>query len=185
MANFHIDSALQNSGDVLKSYQWTLDIPQLDKVVTNLDVDGFKVRCRSAQLPGRSIQPIESYYLGMKQMFAGRVNFNGSFPVVLEEFEDQKVIQSLYEWHQKIFDVDPASATAGGSQVMFKRQTLGLAYSTDIFLTLLKYNNESLSKKYRLYNAWPLSMEDVGLDYAGNDSVKINVTFAYDFWVLI
>ena len=182
--NFHIDSKFAAVGDVLRSYAWEVDIPKLDQVTSSLDSEGFKIRARSASIPGRSIQPIESNYRGMKQMFAGRVTFNHTWPVTLEEFQDQKVQMAMYEWNQLIFDVDPNKDTGGGSQgITDKRGDKG--YAVNIILTQLKYDNSPLAKRIELVNAWPQSVDDVGLDYGGNDSVKLNVTFAYDFWKYI
>jgi hypothetical protein len=137
------------------------------------------IRCRTASIPGRGFDSIESNFMGMKQFFPSKPTFSNTLAVTIEETEDQKVGKALYAWRQKIFDVDPASPKAGVSSGLVKRDL-----AKDIFLLMYRYNGSSFEKKIKFVNAWIQNVDDVGLDYAGNDAVKYSVTFQYDFWVL-
>ena len=48
-----------------------------------------------------------------------------------------------------------------------------------------KFDGSPTDFKVELINAWPENVEDVALSYAANESVKVSVTFSYDFTVMI
>lgn len=181
MPNFTIEGRLKGLKDIQRPWMFELVIPDAS-VLTNgiANTEDLIIRCRTASIPGRGFDTIESNFMGMKQFFPSKPTFSNTLAVSIEETEDQKVGKLLYAWRQKIFDVDPQSVKAGSSTGLVKRDL-----AKDIFLLMYKYDGTSFEKKIKFVNAWPQNVDDVGLDYAGGgESVKYSVTFQYDFWLL-
>jgi len=184
--SFHIDQRLGSLPDPQKTWTWELAISDISSIVPGLTSDDLTIRCRSASLPGRGSETIESSFFGMKQKFASKPTFGMTLAVSFEEFEDQKMSKALYAWNNKIFDTNFSSAQAGGSQAVQKRSIAGkLGYATNIFLNQYTYDRTKLEKSVKFFNAFPQDVGDVGLDYAGSGSVIYNVTFSYDRWELV
>lgn len=174
MANFTIAGRLKNLPDIQKTYMWELFIPSIE----DLDQDDMVLRVRNVVIPGRTIQPIESFFMGTKQFHAGRTEYAGTFPTQIEEFEDQKAHSALHSWQQLIYDYDPNSSTAGQSKVVGKNE-----YSRDIVLKMYKNDGIKMDKDIVFYGAWPQNVGDATLDYTASDSVKYEVTWQYDYWL--
>lgn len=174
MANFTTAGRLKNLGEIQKTYNWELYIPSIE----DLDQDDMVIRVRNTVIPGRSITPIESHFMGTKSWHAGKTEYTGTFNVQMEEFEDQKVFTALHSWQQAIFDYSPDSPTAGQSKVQDKN-----GYTRDIVLRMYKNNGVKMEKEIVYFNAWPTSVSDVSLDYTASDSVKYECTFQYDYFL--
>jgi len=181
MPKFSIESRSKNIPDIFRSFKWELSIPEISIVAPSfVNEEGFTIRARSVSIPQRGVEVIESNFMGMKQIFPGRNNFANTVTVTLEETEDMLVTKGLYEWQQRIFNIDPDSDNNGGSEVERKREL-----TTDIFLKAYKYNNDQTDRMFRLFNAFPQDVAEVALDYTGNEAVQYSVTFYYDFHKLI
>lgn len=182
MPNFHINR-LDKLGDIQRSFLWELKIPNIGGIISTIkDPEELTIRCRSVVIPSRGVETYTTNFAGMSAKYAMKPKFSQTLPVMFEEFEDQIISKSLYEWHNKIFDTDPNSPTAGGSKAIMKRNIAGTGYATDIFLYQYTYNKTKLEKAYKFINAFPEDVSDVSLDYSGGDSVKFNVTFSFDRW---
>lgn len=181
MGRYHLEDRLKNSVDIVRTYNWELIIPDIGSVSESVkDADELVTRVRSTSIPGRSVEVIESDWMGMKQFFPGRVNFTHTLQVTFEELENQIVSNVLYEWSNKIFDVRTGSPTGGSSQVSKKRDI-----AKDIIIRQVAYDGSFLNKSYRLVNCFISNYEDVNLDYTQNDKIMIPVTFSYDYWEFI
>ena len=174
MANFTIAGRLKNLPDIQRTYMWELFIPS----IAELDQDDMVLRVRNVVIPGRTIQPIESYFLGSKQFHPGKSEYVGTFPVQIEEMEDGKAHQALHSWQQLIWDADPNSSTAGQSKVNGKRD-----YTRDIVLKMYKNNGTKMDKDIVFYNSWVQNVGDATLDYTASESLKFECTFQYDYWL--
>lgn len=174
MANFTAAGRLKNLPDIQKTYLFELYIPS----IAELEQDDFVLKVRNVVIPGRTIQPIESFFLGTKQFFPGRTEYASVFPCQVEEFEDQKVFKALNSWQQSIFDYDSNSVTAGQSKVTGKND-----YTRDIVLKMYKNNGQKMEKDIVFYNSWPQNVADATLDYTASDSVKFEVSFQYDYFL--
>jgi hypothetical protein len=174
MANFTVAGRLKNLPDIQKIYMWELYIPSVEE----LDQDDFVLRVRNVVIPGRTITPIESFFMGTKQFFPGRNEYAGTFTFQIEEFEDQKGHAALHSWQQLIFDYDPNSPTAGQQKVAVKSDL-----TRDVVLRVYKGDGTKMDKEIVFYSSWPQAIADSTLDYTGSDSVKIDCTFQYDYWL--
>ncbi len=180
-SNFHIESRLKNSADIIRTYNWEILIPGIGSVCDSLkDMEDLVVRARSVNLPQRGTETIESYFMGMKQKFPGRPTFSDSITVTFEEFEDQKISLGMAEWANRIFDTRSNSPTGGTSQVKKKRDI-----AKEIIIRQYAYDGSPLKFGVHLFNAFISNADEVALDYNANDSVKIPVTFAFDWFEIL
>jgi hypothetical protein len=179
-----IEGRMKQLPDIQRNWLWELVIPGISDVSESISSEGdgvnsLIIRCRTAVIPSRGNEPIESNFMGMKQFFPGKPAFGNTFAVTFEETENQIITKSLYEWQQKIFDIVPGSPTAGASQGPTKRSV-----TKDVYLLMYRYNGKVLERKIRFYNAFPQNVDDVAMDFGGNESVKFSCTFQFDFWNL-
>jgi len=175
MANFSIDGRMKDLPDIQRAYMFELFIPDIGDWVQ----DDMIVRCKTAVIPSRGNQPIESFFMGMKQHHPGQPLFGHTLSIEIEELEDQKALKALYDWSQRIFDVNPKSVTAGQS-----KEPTNNDISRDITLKMYKHDGTTLEKSVKFYNAFLENVDDATLGYANNESVKYNATFRFDYWLL-
>lgn len=173
--NFTIDGRLKNLPDIQRQYNFELIIPKIGSI----DTDGLILRVRTASIPARGNTPIESVFMGMKQYFPGQPTFGSELAVQFEEFEDQLVLQKLYDWSNLIFDINTVATTGGKGGKPRKGEV-----TADIILKMYTYNGTALPKYITFHNAFIKDIANSALGYAANESVKIDATFQFDYWTL-
>jgi hypothetical protein len=176
MAGFSIDSRMADVGDIQRQYLYELEIPTIGSVTQ----DDMIVRVRSAVIPQRGVEPIESNFMGMKQFFPGKPTFSHQLVVDFEEFEDQKVLQYFTSWFEEMNVLDPNSEQSGVASKGWDKSSI----ARDITLKMYKYDGSTLSKSIKFVKAWPETMSDSALTYTGAESVKFSCTFRFDYWTL-
>lgn len=174
MPKLHIEGRQAGLRDPQRNFLWEIFIPDFN------NSEPLEQRVKSISIPGRSVDPIETYFYGNKQVFTGRTSFPNSITITFEEGEDQKILQLLYEWFQTIYNTDFDSAAGGISNSVTRKD-----YAKQIILTMYKYNGEQAGKRIMLINSFPQSLPDVTLDYSGNELIRYDVTFSYDLWKFI
>jgi len=179
--NFTIEGRAKTLPDIQRNWMWELLIPSISEVTNGImsDVEDLVIRCRTASIPARGNDPIESNFIGMKQFFPGKPTFGHTLAVTVEETEDQIVHKALTEWQNLIFNVDPGSPVGGQSQRPIKR-----AVAKDVYLLMYKYNGSEMDRKIRFYNCFIADVGEVSMEYAGGAAVQYPVTFQFDFWEL-
>lgn len=181
MASFHIDSRLNKLPDPIRTYNFEMSFPQIGKVIPGYTEEDITIRCRSASIPSRGNELIETFFMGMKQLFPGKPTFDNNLNIVFEEFEDLKVTDFLNKWQRKIFDTNVGDNTAGSSQSLGKRD-LASSYATVAYLKLYSVKQELLPDQIKFVNIWPSSKPALDLNYQSNDIIRYNVTFSFDYW---
>jgi hypothetical protein len=186
MPNFHIDQRLKNQRDIVRTYQFDLIFPQIDKVCTSFkDPQDLLVRCKSAVIPSRGNEIIETNLYGMKQFFPSKPTFGHVLNVTIEEWSDQKSLKAIDEWQNLIFQTDPNGPNAGASQVSQKRQGTGKSFALDGFITQYDYNGIQLGQRIQFVNAFPTQRDDVQLSYNSSEAIMYNVSFQFDYWKFV
>lgn len=150
--------------------------------------DTIILHARSASIPARGNDEIESNFGGMKQFFPGKPTFGSNDTTIeFEETEDQTVTSFLYTWNEMIFGTNSTDASInrlGHSNGVRKRDS----YTCDIELIPFKYGPQSgsdkLPYKFVFKNAWLSNVGEVSLAYADSGAVKYSATFKFDFWEL-
>jgi hypothetical protein len=176
-SKFHLEDRLKGLPDIIRNYNWELLIPEIGKVSKNAIEDDLIVRCKSVSIPERGVQKIESSFMGMKQYFPGMSNFGHTLAVTFEETSDLKVTSIFNDWANILFDIRSGSKSGGVGQVEKKRDA-----TLDLYLRLYNYDGKILDKSIKVVNTFIENQDAIALDYTSNDSVKVNVTFSYDFW---
>jgi hypothetical protein len=179
MPQFTIEGRLATISDIQRNFLFEYMIPNINVMTNNIiDMENLIIRIKTASIPGRTNENIDSFFMGMKQLFPGRPGFSNTMVTNIDETEDNIIGKGLYAWQQRIFDIDPNSATAGYSQVPTKRLA-----STDVILRMYKYNGEKIGDDdIVLVNTRPTNVEDISLDMASNEKIVYAVTWTYDFW---
>lgn len=182
MPNFTIEGRSKTLPDIQRNWMWEIFIPAISDVTQGImgDVEDLVIRARTATIPSRGNDTIDSQFMGMKQFFPGKPSFGNTFEVTIEETEDQIVHRALTSWQNLIFNISPTLATGGQSQRPLKRDV-----AKDIYLIMYKYNGEEIERKIRFYNAFVQNVGDVTMDYNGNEAVQYSTTFNFDFWELV
>ena len=184
--NFTVEGRLSTIDDLLRNFMFEVTIPDIATMVgseAGVGTDGLMesmtIRTKTCSIPARGNEEIESFFMGMKQIFPGRPTFTNKLALQIDETEDQLVLRALTAWRNRVFDTRPDSSTAGYSKAANKR-----ALSTTIILRQYKFDGTPLPNDIVFVNAWPQEVGDVELSMAGNEKVTFNVTFTYDFWKL-
>jgi hypothetical protein len=169
--SFSYEGRLKNLPDPQKVWMWELyiDIPR--GIQTDVVSEDLLLRARTVVIPGRTINPIESNFMGTKAFFPGKTEFTGQVSTSLEEREDQKIHSLLNSWMQYMFD------WISGLQQGANKQDL----VSDMIIKPYKSNGQPLPNTIKLYNCWPQAIADVSLDYAGAEFVRYEVTWQYDY----
>ncbi len=179
MANFLLEGRAKALPDVMRTWMFEVWIPDISLVTGGImgTMEDLIIRARTATIPGRSIEPMTSEFMGMKQYFPGKTSFENTFSVSIEETSDQMVWRALSYWQNQMYLVDPLGATGGVSQVSKKRDIC-----KDVYVKLYKHDGTDMTHGVRFWNAWPSAIAAQSLDYASNEQAKFEVTFTYDFW---
>lgn len=178
--NFTVEGRLGAIKDIQRNFMFEVLISDIGKMTGNaITQEGLVIRTKTCAIPSRGNEEIESFFMGMKQVFPGRPTFANKLAVSIDETEDQIVTKALYAWRQRIFDVDPASMTAGYSQAANKR-----AMSTTITLRQYSYDGKKLENDIKFVNAWPSEIGEIELAMTGNEKIAYAVTFTFDYWLL-
>lgn len=191
--NYHIAAVKNSLPDIQKNNLWLVEI----QVPNLLPVHGLvpptskslQIRAKEATIPGRTINSIETNFLGMKSTYAGSEDMSGKeLSIGFYEYEDQHITETINCWLNNIFDSMDSKTSEGGHGLVgqkYKNGTRGIEYGTDIRLVLLGMNGEPLDKKVLFHTAWPKSIEQISLSYDGSAGVETSVTFQFDWWELI
>jgi len=165
MANFGTDSLKANLTNPQREYLWEVLIPT---PVGDGNTETFQVRAQSSQVPGRRNPKILIPYKQTGGVaVAGKLTYDHTWECTFIEGEDKKVYDALYSWQQSIVN-DIAGVGVGDP-----------LYKADMYITLqTTAGGDSLQLK--LKGAWVEAVGPVALTYAGTDTVKYSVTFAFD-----
>lgn len=177
MANFHIEGRQKGLSDIQRNFMWEVDIfDGISPLTIETNIDDLRFQVKNISTPGRTIETIETWFYGLKQNIPSKTTFSNSITMTLEEREDQFVLNTIYNWMESIQSVDPLKWTLLGlGGKLTKKQML---------IRMLKYDGTPTKNALELKNVYPTTFPEVNLDYSGNDSVKYDVTFNYDYWLL-
>jgi hypothetical protein len=182
MPNFHIEGRMKGASDILRNYNFELLIPDISNIVTTITNDEpLIIRAKTAAIPDRSNTPIESYFAGMVQYFPGRVTFGSTLNVEFEEGEDLTITKTLYEWQNRIFNINENDEDTGHALAESKRN----GQTTNIYVKMFKYNGQAVDNMIKCVNAWPTSISESPLDMRGSEAIFRSVVFQFDYWDLV
>lgn len=192
--NYHIAAVKNSLPDVQKTNLWLVEIGI--PAGLNLSVEGneipttksLQIRAKDCKIPGRTMQTIETNFMGMKSTYAGTEDMSSkTVDIGFYEYEDQHITKTINVWLNNIFDSMDSRNSMGGHGLSGQKYSNGIrgsAYASDIKLRLLGMNGELLPKMVIFHTAWPTSIGEVTLGYDNSGAVENSVTFQYDWWEL-
>lgn len=129
----------------------------------------LKFLCKIAQLPGRTISPIEIPYAGHTVKIAGDALFE-DLTLTIQLDTDFAVKNELEEWMENIRNAD---ASGGQEPNAYKKEAFIIQYNTI---------DEEIAK-YHFFGLWPTVIDPVELGFDSKDTIsEMSCTFSYDYW---
>jgi hypothetical protein len=128
----------------------------------------LKYRCENAQLPGRTLATTEQKTYGPIEKHPYLNTYNDiDLTFIVDDDMQQKILFDAW-----LSYINPSYSN-------------NMRYKSD-YATILKINQYDvtgdLSYSVNLYDAFPISMNQMDLDWSGDGYHKLNVTFAYTRW---
>lgn len=132
----------------------------------------LKFLCKIAQLPGRTINPIEVPYAGQTIKLAGDNTFE-DLTITFSIDTDFSVKTELEIWMETIRQ---ASSSNGLPPVGYKRTANIIQYD----------ENDNELAHYKYFGIWPTTMDPVELGFDQKDTIEEqSCTFSVDYWLRI
>jgi hypothetical protein len=183
--NFTIENRTKVMADVQKTFMFNAVVTDPFKVAPRssapFGAEDLIVRCQSVGIPQVSIEEIVTNFMGTTQAFPGKKTQGGDVTLSFYDTEDQQMQRFFYEWHQRVFNMDPDNdLRAGGSLSPTKR---GL--TTDLLVIAYRYDKTPLPYMYKLYNCWIKSVGAPSFNFGGNEAATFEVTLRCDYWKLV
>lgn len=143
-----------------------------DLVIANVPGGGnsrsLAIKCMTTSIPGVQIEPSLVQLHGAEAQFAGRIMYTKNLPFTYLEDRLIDSRTSLLNWFYFARDIRNNSGA-------FKSE-----YATIGDMKL--YNDKGeIARTIRLYNMFPLTLEDAGMDGASSNPVQITGSFSYDY----
>ena len=125
-------------------------------------------RCENAQLPGRTLATTEQKTYGPIEKFPYLTTYNDiDLTFIVDDDMQQKILFDAW-----LNFINPLY----NNHIRYKQE-----YAT--ILTINQYDvTNKLTYSINLYDAYPISMNQMDLDWSGDGYHKLNVTFAYTYW---
>ena len=128
----------------------------------------LKYRCENAQLPGRTLATTEQKTYGPIEKHPYLNTYNDiNLTFIVDDDMQQRILFDAW-----LNYINPSYSN-------------NMRYKSD-YATILKINQYDvtgqLTYSVNLYDAFPISMNQMDLDWSGDGYHKLNVTFAYTYW---
>lgn len=141
--------------------------------------------CDSAQLPGIAMQTDEIRVAGYgnleKRPYASIFQ---DVPCTFMNDTDGRVLKFFHKWVQLVYNFNDSSSMDAETAAGIPTNTF--AYPKDYYGTVsIAHYDEKANEviTYTLYEAYPISVGDVQVDWSQSDTLlKIPVTFTYKWW---
>jgi hypothetical protein len=162
ISSFTSDLARPNRFEVF------LNLPPSVSQAANFNTEDLRYRCETAQLPGRTFDTIEQKTYGPIEKFPNLTTYTDidlSFIV-----EDNMNVKEVFDLWLEFINYK------GNNNFYYKSE-----YAADIKIAQYTVANE-LAYSVRLIDAFPISMNQMDLDWSSDGYHKLNVTFAYTYW---
>jgi hypothetical protein len=156
-------------GDLARSNRFDVDIPVPLTLIPYLKTSSrLKYRCENANLPGRSLATIEQKTYGPVEKFPYLTTYNDiDLTFMVDGDMSQKVFFDAW-----LNYINPLY----NNNFRYKSD-----YSTDLRITQYDVDNQA-TYSVDLYEAYPISINQMDLDWSNDSYHKLTVTFAYTKW---
>lgn len=147
-----------------------------------LDREDLMIRARTASIPSKSFNELDTQYMGTKLLYPGKATVNGDLEIQWDEFQDLTVSEALHRWANLLMNQGFRDDIGGSTNT-----TTGGAYSNyaadycatvDLVLFDSTLKN-ALPLKWRMYRVWPKTISNFGMDQNADGKVTRSATFSY------
>lgn len=175
-------TSIKNMPDLAKSwlYQIIFEYESGSVLANVIGTDDFMLRAKTASLPQKDFETLETHYMGSKLVYPGKSTMAGTFDVEFDEFQDLYITKALHRWQNLLFnagfqnDVDVGGITGGSSSNYLKD------YCATARVVLYDSTLKSkLPVEYKFYYVFPKTVNSVTLGQENSDKLKRTCTFQY------
>lgn len=159
---------------VLHLNDWTVEFLRLPPALAGqLALQNVNIRAFSMDVPRLNINPIQIDIRGHRFYVPGDKEFDSTFTLQLHETSDTPVAQAFYTWFTLIQE----------TYTGFRSDPSLTQLKADLKLTLLD-RNLNPRWEYRLYGAWPQTIDYGGqvVGDKGADIIRPTITFNFDWF---
>jgi len=133
--------------------------------------------CHTAQLPGRTFATVEQKTYGPIQKFPYLTTYNDLDLSFYVQENKQNLYKDFSDWLNRI---NPRG-TNDFAYKLGSGSNPGSGYASDI--TVTQYDGENnVINKIKFVDAYPISMNQLDLDWSSENFHSLSVTFAYTYW---
>ena len=173
MASFNVQEFReQMTMDGARPNLFNCELPFLGNLLGTAAVK-YNFMCRTAQLPGSTVNQVPVNYFGRELKFAGNRTFT-EWTVTIINDEDFVVRNAFELWMSRL-----------NSHVSNLRAANSLSpaqYQQDGFVTQFGKTGDII-KAYKFVGMFPIDITPIELDWGANDTIEeYAVTFAYQWW---
>jgi hypothetical protein len=173
MASFNVQEfRAQMTMDGARPNLFNCELPFLGNLLGTAAVK-YNFMCRTAQLPGSTVNQVPVNYFGRELKFAGNRTFT-EWTVTIINDEDFVVRNAFELWMSRL-----------NSHVSNLRAANSLSpaqYQQDGFVTQFGKTGDII-KAYKFVGMFPIDITPIELDWGANDTIEeYAVTFAYQWW---
>jgi len=185
MAGFTVPQTSIQTRDVQRSWLYEFSIPEISRLngiagmpSTIGQPEGFTTSVRAVNIPGWTIDPIQSDYMGDQIWHPGKKVPVTDITVQFEEDGNTGAVRKLFEnWGEVIQNINKEKTSTGGALPGFSHKEGGFAVTA--FITTFKYDMTPL-QKIKLKNLWPTSVPEVSLAADGAEKIVYDIVFKID-----
>ena len=124
--------------------------------------------CKTAAIPGQTIEPLVMKYKGLTVKLAGDRTFE-DWTVNIYNDTEFSARTAIEAWMQDIVPLDSSTVTSTGYEYMVDKATISQLGRDD-----------SIIATYEFFNMWPTTLGPIEMDSEGGDALTTSdVTFAY------
>lgn len=129
--------------------------------------------CKTASLPGSTVNSVTANYFGRELKFAGNRTF-ADWSVTIINDEDFAIRKAFERWLGGLNSHLPNLRTPAG--------LAPVSYQVDATVTQFGKTGNEL-KKYKLIGVFPTDLAAIDLDWGSNDSIEeYSVSLSYQWW---
>ena len=156
-------------GDLARPNRFIVDVPIPATLLPYVRTSrNLRYRCDGAQLPGRSLATTEQKTYGPIEKHPYLSTYNDiDLTFLIDDDMDIKVFFDAW-----LNFINPSYS----NNFRYKSE-----YSTDLTVTQYDVSGEA-SYSVNLYEAFPISINQLDLDWSNDGYHKLTVTFAYTYW---
>jgi hypothetical protein len=173
MASFNVQEfRAQMTGDGARPNLFNCNLPFLGNLLGTADVK-YNFMCRTAQLPGSTVNQVPVNYFGRELKFAGNRTFT-EWTVTIINDEDFVIRNAFELWMSRL--------NSHVSNLRSANYVSPSQYQQDGIVTQFGKADEVL-KVYKFVGMFPIDITPIELDWGANDTIEeYAVTFAYQWW---